>query len=407
MGRAYSSLKASDITVIPIKLKYSQSYYSDIMSGSGIYTYTGSNLDVGSDGSFSQDLLTYRSIKQLYYGFSITGSSLLSASSFVDDLQSTAAIGTFDNDTRNYPTGSGDYIQLISIPRQDFGENIRRNSFNIYATIPPPPPPPPASYTTFIVNKISSGSAVISAGTASLVGPSSTSAYNYNGLATGSSSTTFIYSGTPGLGYDLSSSNFTQSGAPGISGWMFNSDNDVNFNLYPIGYASTQGGFSFDNYVAGFVLPNQYSYAEFTAFPTKTGSTSNGGATYNPSPLYLTFNHFNTNILSAAYIILRDSSNNVLFSKPIGNIISDNTYYYEIANVSDTSFYLDVVNIQTNTGASGSISVSTVIPSGDNTFVNQPLETVDQATLGFTDVSIYSAGNTTKIIRSFAIQLMY
>ena len=123
-----NTLDRSDISTFPIKLKYSASYASSSAVNYGI------TLNRGVNGSFISDgnsFLVYKLAKQLYYNSYLTGSLNNTASAWNDNLQSTAASGTFDNDFRYFPTGSGDEISVMAIPRNIFGENISRKSLTI------------------------------------------------------------------------------------------------------------------------------------------------------------------------------------------------------------------------------------------------------------------------------------
>ena len=128
MGLSKNTLDRSDISTYPIKLKYSASYAS-----SSAYSY-GITLNRGINGSFNsngEDFLVYKLAKQLYYNLYLTGSLNNSASYWNDNLQSTAASGTFDNDYRYFPNAADDQITLMAIPRNVFGENISRKSLRI------------------------------------------------------------------------------------------------------------------------------------------------------------------------------------------------------------------------------------------------------------------------------------
>jgi hypothetical protein len=131
MGMSKNTLDRSDISTYPIKLKYSASYAS-----SSAYSY-GITLNRGINGSFNsngEDFLVYKLAKQLYYNLYLTGSLNNSASYWNDNLQSTAASGTFDNDYRYFPNAADDQITLMAIPRNVFGENISRKSLRISGT---------------------------------------------------------------------------------------------------------------------------------------------------------------------------------------------------------------------------------------------------------------------------------
>lgn len=136
MNRAFSSLRVSDITTKPIKLKYYASYDSNSLQGYDIRILSGSNSLIANNGSkIPQENLNYFSIRHLYYSNYLTGSIQQSASFSDNYLQSTAADGTYDNDVRYFPTQSGAQIKILSIPRQVFGENISRKSFFISSSI--------------------------------------------------------------------------------------------------------------------------------------------------------------------------------------------------------------------------------------------------------------------------------
>jgi hypothetical protein len=128
MGISKNILDRSDISTQPIKLKYSASY------ASASFPVYGITINRGTNSSFSENsasFTVYKMTQQLYYNEYITGSQLFSASYWNWSPQSTAASGTFDNDYRYFPTGSGDNITVLAMPRNVFGEKVSRNSFVI------------------------------------------------------------------------------------------------------------------------------------------------------------------------------------------------------------------------------------------------------------------------------------
>jgi hypothetical protein len=128
MGLSKNTLDRSDISTYPIKLKYSASYASSSAINYGITVNRGINGSFDNDG---HQFLVYKLAQQLYYNSYITGSLLNTASAWNDDLQSTAASGTFDNDFRYFPTSIDDQISVMAMPRTVFGENISRKSLRI------------------------------------------------------------------------------------------------------------------------------------------------------------------------------------------------------------------------------------------------------------------------------------
>lgn len=130
MSLAYNTLKGSDVTVTPIKLKYSNIIPSGSLTDNGIMFTVANNSSFDYyNPSFTDEFLLYRSVQGLYYMNFISGST--SGSAFEWYPQSTAASGTFDNDYRYFPTASNAQVVVISIPRAKFGENIARASFSI------------------------------------------------------------------------------------------------------------------------------------------------------------------------------------------------------------------------------------------------------------------------------------
>ena len=134
MSRSFNTLKTSDVTTTPIKLKYTASYDSSSLSSYGIEVMTGTNNPMSISGSDSQDTLTYRSIRHLYYSNYLSGSFPLSASAALNWEQSTAASGTMDADLRYFPTQENSKVSVLSIPRLLFGEKVSRGSFTIVPT---------------------------------------------------------------------------------------------------------------------------------------------------------------------------------------------------------------------------------------------------------------------------------
>jgi len=137
MSRASNSLLVSDVATTPIKLKYSSSYSNTAICDSGIYAQSGLNGPVTVTGSVPQRTLRYWSIRHLFYSNFLTGSYQISGSSADNFLQSTAASGTFENnstlsssaDIRYFPTQSLSKIKIINIAKNTFGEKVSRKSF--------------------------------------------------------------------------------------------------------------------------------------------------------------------------------------------------------------------------------------------------------------------------------------
>ena len=137
MSRASNSLLISDVTTTPIKLKYSASYSNTTICDSGIYAQSALNGPVTVTGSVPQRTLRYWSIRHLFYSNFLTGSYMHNTSSADNSLQSTAASGTFENNTtatsladlRYFPTESLSKVKIINIPKSSYGEKTSRKSF--------------------------------------------------------------------------------------------------------------------------------------------------------------------------------------------------------------------------------------------------------------------------------------
>jgi hypothetical protein len=133
MSLSKNTIRFSDITATPIKLKYSASYSSQSFSNLGVTINGGVNgptasLDPVTAMTYNNN---YRLVKQLYYTNYITGSLLGTGSAWDSSLQSTAASGSMDADIRIFSTGSNARTSFLAIPRTVFGENISRKSLRI------------------------------------------------------------------------------------------------------------------------------------------------------------------------------------------------------------------------------------------------------------------------------------
>lgn len=135
MGRAKNTIKQSEVSSTPIKVKYSVTYASQSLEDYGITTDVAVNYSyaVNMGSANLQSLAKYSTIKQLYYKQAITG-SIGSSSFFFPAWQSTAASGTFDDTNLFFPTGSNDSIGVIAIPSIQFGEQVGRKTFLIKST---------------------------------------------------------------------------------------------------------------------------------------------------------------------------------------------------------------------------------------------------------------------------------
>ena len=96
MSLAKNTIRFSDITTTPIKLKYSSSFASSSLASYGITTNRGTNTYVSTSGSYTPRILNYKSIRQLYYQNYLTGSVEQSSSFWDPQWQSTAASGSED-----------------------------------------------------------------------------------------------------------------------------------------------------------------------------------------------------------------------------------------------------------------------------------------------------------------------
>ena len=135
MSRSKNTIKKSDASSTPIKVKYSATYASQSLIDYGITTNRGIyySTAVAGTSNFTRRN-NYSVIRQLYYQNYLTGSVIGSASYWDSSLQSTAASGTFDDDNRYFPSATGSNISFFSIPRMQFGEQIGRKSLRLSST---------------------------------------------------------------------------------------------------------------------------------------------------------------------------------------------------------------------------------------------------------------------------------
>ncbi len=131
MSISKNSLLSSDVTTVPVKVKYTSSYYYDTLADNGIKINKGVNNPVYSYQKVEEDTLVYRFAKHMYYSNFLSGSFPVTASQYENWMQSTAASGTLESDRRYFPTNSLDEITVIGIPRSRFGEKISPRSFRL------------------------------------------------------------------------------------------------------------------------------------------------------------------------------------------------------------------------------------------------------------------------------------
>lgn len=131
MRAAKNTIYASDVTTLPIKVKYTSSYYSNTTSSAGITITKGINNEVYSYEKVEYETLVYRFARQMYYSNFLSGSFPVSSSQYESYMQSTAASGTAETDQRYFPTGSGESVTVLAIPRTAFGEKISPTTFRI------------------------------------------------------------------------------------------------------------------------------------------------------------------------------------------------------------------------------------------------------------------------------------
>ena len=131
MSSSKNTIRFSDISSAPIKLKYSSSYYSQSLDDVGITINRGFNHPMTVTGSLDNNALNYELIQQLYYKEYISGSLLATGSGYDPQWQSTAASGSGDEDARYFPRTQNSQISFFYIPRTEFGEQVARNSLHL------------------------------------------------------------------------------------------------------------------------------------------------------------------------------------------------------------------------------------------------------------------------------------
>lgn len=143
----------SDVIVSPFKVNKSFTFQGNELTGSNVEIdrYLGKNItsSIWIPGSYptgfitiQDQILIYRSIKELYYSNYIFGSngSPVNTASFNNDGTITGLtyepnyynyLSTTLNPNRYFPTGSDEKIGVISIPSNLFGEYLKPNTVSI------------------------------------------------------------------------------------------------------------------------------------------------------------------------------------------------------------------------------------------------------------------------------------
>ncbi len=131
MRASKNTIYASDVTTLPIKVKYTASYVEDSLLDNGITITKGVNNPIYSYEKVNRDTLVYRFARQMYYYNFLSGSFPASSSQYESFMQSTAASGTLEADQRYFPTGNLEEVTVIAIPRTKFGEKISPATFRL------------------------------------------------------------------------------------------------------------------------------------------------------------------------------------------------------------------------------------------------------------------------------------
>jgi len=129
MRASKNTIYASDVTNLPIKVKYTSSYFCDTVENTGITINKGINKPIYSYQKPDNETLIYRLARHMYYTAFLTGSFPVSSSSYEHWMQSTAASGSAEANLRYFPTGANDEITVIAIPRTSFGEKVSPTTF--------------------------------------------------------------------------------------------------------------------------------------------------------------------------------------------------------------------------------------------------------------------------------------
>jgi hypothetical protein len=392
------------------------------MDNYGISAYNGTNTPINADGNFTQAYLNYASARQMYYKSYITGSILGSGSGWNDNLQSTAASGTFDNDFRSFPTTISSNITTLSIPMSAFGERIARQSFDIkfdnygYHLVDDgngniidsnnsnvhvgnilyaqgmvvitnqtyvPLFTPIYNNFTFYVNSVSSSAGLISSSIEiTLQGGNSLTYIGGTDIFTGLNTFYPTYGGP----YDIQFRHLYHSGSirraiavifDNIT--PINSDS-TNWHNYTWMTDPSLDGPDFDTYNSLFAATNTpvAPIVEVVLLPIGHDQIS------------VTFNHFDTTLDPTAVLTVTDQdTSTLLFTKTIGDVISENLYSYIIPTVYTTGHTI-VAEINGVKRADGSDSYVTMF---SRIGTDPDLFRTRIASLGHGSIATYFDGN--------------
>lgn len=136
MGRAKNTLDAADVSSTPIKVNYSVTYSSESLDNYGITARRGVNMPYSASmiSFYMNRMNNYRFLKQFYYSEAVSA-SIGSASFYLPAWQSTAASGSNDETIFNFPTQLGSNVSFLTIPRIQFGEELKRTSILISSSL--------------------------------------------------------------------------------------------------------------------------------------------------------------------------------------------------------------------------------------------------------------------------------
>lgn len=147
---AFKRINKSDVFVLPYTANKHWSFDSGSLSSNNIFVYTGvrdqSLFDPDNDAQENNQYskLVFNTINHMFYqefsGSYIDNSALLRSNNY-ESASVYRASGSYDdnrkwNDMSKYfPTGSGETIKVLSIPKRIYGNSIKKGTFNISSSL--------------------------------------------------------------------------------------------------------------------------------------------------------------------------------------------------------------------------------------------------------------------------------
>lgn len=147
---SFKRLNQSDVFVLPYTANKQYRFPSESFAANGIHMFTGEKItgrfdpenEVKVQGEYKR--LMYDTVNQLFYqeySGSLLNTQSLAQSNYYESASIYRPTGSYDNiriwndRALQYPSGTGDHVKIISIPKRFYGQSIKRGTLVLSSSV--------------------------------------------------------------------------------------------------------------------------------------------------------------------------------------------------------------------------------------------------------------------------------